>query len=186
MVLAAAKAFSASSVAITDIRPDNLPVAKQLGAKHALDQSQATSASDTVEALKAVFAEGPDIVIDCVGFESTITVSSRFGSLFLTHCSDWCLPFSLWYMQWLDSQDCCGNVFVNCSLCFNIPRILSILNIAYLYVSWLVCIWGTEFGLLLGFHASLGCSPFSIQQHPEAMQKVQHLDSSIIPVRAPL
>ena len=75
MVLAAAKAFSASSVAITDIRPDNLPVAKQLGAKHTLDQSQATSASDTVEALKAVFAEGPDIVIDCVGFESTITVS---------------------------------------------------------------------------------------------------------------
>ena len=75
MVLAAAKAFSASSVAITDIRPDNLPVAKQLGAKHALDQSQATSASDTVEALKAVFADGPDIVIDCVGFESTITVS---------------------------------------------------------------------------------------------------------------
>ena len=75
MVLAAAKAFSASSVAITDIRPDNLPVAKQLGARHALDQSQATSASDTVEALKAVFAEGPDIVIDCVGFESTITVS---------------------------------------------------------------------------------------------------------------
>ncbi|DBA87810.1 TPA: hypothetical protein ACH3X1_004809 [Trebouxia sp. C0004] len=75
MVLAAAKAFSASSVAITDIRPDNLPVAKQLGAKHALDQSKATSARDTVEALKAVFAEGPDIVIDCVGFESTITVS---------------------------------------------------------------------------------------------------------------
>ena len=75
MVLAAAKAFSASSVAITDIRPDNLPVAKQLGAKHALDQSKATSANDTVEALKAVFAEGPDIVIDCVGFESTITVS---------------------------------------------------------------------------------------------------------------
>ncbi|KAA6425839.1 MAG: sorbitol dehydrogenase-2 [Trebouxia sp. A1-2] len=75
MVLAAAKAFSASSVAITDIRPDNLPVAKQLGAKHALDQSKAMSANDTVEALKAVFAEGPDIVIDCVGFESTITVS---------------------------------------------------------------------------------------------------------------
>lgn len=87
MVLAAARAFSASSVAITDIRPDNLPVAKQLGAKHALDQSQATSASDTVEALKAVFADGPDIVIDCVGFESTITVRTTFVSpfLLLTH-----------------------------------------------------------------------------------------------------
>ena len=76
MVLAAAKAFSASKVAITDIRPDNLPVATQLGAQYALDQSGATSSNDTVEALKAVFAEGPDIVIDCVGFESTITVGS--------------------------------------------------------------------------------------------------------------
>ena len=74
MVLAAAKAFSASKVAITDIRPDNLPVARTLGAQYALDQSGASSASETVEALKAVFAEGPDIVIDCVGFESTITV----------------------------------------------------------------------------------------------------------------
>ena len=74
MVLAAAKAFSASSVAITDIRPDNLPVAKELGARHALDTSADPSAAGTVEALKAVFAEGPDIVIDCVGFESTITV----------------------------------------------------------------------------------------------------------------
>ena len=83
MVLAAAKAFSASSVAITDIRPDNLPVAKQLGAKHALDQSQATSASDIVQALKAVFAESPDIVIDSVGFEST----SRYACLLVACCS---------------------------------------------------------------------------------------------------
>ena len=74
MVAAAANAFSASSVAITDIRPDNLPVAKALGCKHTLDTSADPSAAGTVEALKAVFAEGPDIVIDCVGFESTITV----------------------------------------------------------------------------------------------------------------
>ena len=85
MVLAAAKAFSASSVAITDIRPDNLPVAKQLGAKHALHQSNSTSASETVEALKAVFADGPDIVIDCVGFESTITVTIPNPTLFLSN-----------------------------------------------------------------------------------------------------
>ncbi len=88
MVLAAAKAFSASSVAITDIRPDNLPVAKQLGARHALDQSKATSSNDTVEALKAVFADGPDIVIDCVGFESTITVSLHSRNpLWLVKCN---------------------------------------------------------------------------------------------------
>lgn len=76
MVAAAAKAFSASSVAITDIRPDNLPVAAALGCKHTLDTSADPSAAGTVEALKSVFAEGPDIVIDCVGFESTITVST--------------------------------------------------------------------------------------------------------------
>ncbi len=74
MALAAAKAFSASSVAITDIRPGNLPVALQLGATHALDQSQAKSAAETVESLRAVFPEGPDIVIDCVGLSSTLTV----------------------------------------------------------------------------------------------------------------
>jgi len=76
-MLAAAKAFSASSVAITDIRPGNLPVAQILGAKYALDQSKAVSTAENVEAIRAVFPEGPDIVIDCVGFSSTITVSCK-------------------------------------------------------------------------------------------------------------
>ena len=76
MALAAAKAFAASTVAITDIRPGNLPVALTLGADHALDQSKATSANDTIKALREVFPEGPDIVIDCVGFSDTITVST--------------------------------------------------------------------------------------------------------------
>ena len=73
-MLAAAKAFSASSVAITDIRPGNLPVAQILGAKFALDLSKAVSTAENVEAIRAVFPEGPDIVIDCVGFSSTVTV----------------------------------------------------------------------------------------------------------------
>ena len=74
MVLAAAKAFSASSVAITDIRPGNLPLALQLGAAHALDQSRAKSTAETVESFRAVFPKGPDIVIDCEGLSSTLTV----------------------------------------------------------------------------------------------------------------
>ncbi len=77
MAAAAARAFSASAVAITDIRPGNLPVALRLGATHALDQSRAKSTAETVAAIRAVFPEGPDIVIDCVGFSSTITVSHR-------------------------------------------------------------------------------------------------------------
>ena len=76
-MLAAAKAFSASKVAITDIRPGNLPVALTLGAHHALDQSQAQSSAETVQSIMTVFPEGPDIVIDCVGMSSTITVSGK-------------------------------------------------------------------------------------------------------------
>ncbi|DBB14445.1 TPA: hypothetical protein ACH3X3_004739 [Trebouxia sp. C0006] len=75
MVLAAAKAFSASSVAITDIRPGNLPLALQLGAAHALDQSRAKSTAETVESFRAVFPKGPDIVIDCEGLSSTLTTA---------------------------------------------------------------------------------------------------------------
>ena len=81
MVLAAAKAFSASSVAITDVRPDNLPVAEKLGARHTIDLSADPSAHGTVQALKAVFAEGPDVVIDCVGLGSTITVRHTARSM---------------------------------------------------------------------------------------------------------
>ena len=75
-MVATAKAFSASSVAITDIRPDNLPVAQVLGADHALDQSETPNSADTVQALRQLFPEGPDIVIDCVGITSTLTVGT--------------------------------------------------------------------------------------------------------------
>ena len=76
MMVATAKAFSASNVAITDIRPANLPVAQVLGADHALDQSNAPNSGDNVQALRQIFPEGPDIVIDCVGVTSSLTVST--------------------------------------------------------------------------------------------------------------
>ena len=76
MVTAAAKAFAASSIAVADIRPDNLPVAQELGAKHVLDLSANKSPEAAVHAVRDVFgSEGPDIIIDCAGFESTISVS---------------------------------------------------------------------------------------------------------------
>ena len=76
MVTAAAKAFAASSIAVADIRPDNLPVAQQLGAKHVLDLSANKSPEAAVDAVRDVFGSaGPDIIIDCAGFESTISVS---------------------------------------------------------------------------------------------------------------
>ena len=73
-MLAAAKAFSASSVVITDVRPTNLPVALTLGAHYALDLSKTKSSEETVQAIRKIFSEGPDIVIDCVGVSNTITV----------------------------------------------------------------------------------------------------------------
>ena len=85
MMLAAAKAFSASSVAITDIRPANLPVALALGAHYALDQSQAKSSAETVQSIMAVFPEGPDIVIDCVGMSSTISVWQNTNAMHSCH-----------------------------------------------------------------------------------------------------
>ncbi|DBA76538.1 hypothetical protein WJX79_005482 [Trebouxia sp. C0005] len=72
-MLAAAKAFSVSSVAIPNIRPGNLPVAHTLGEKYALDKSKAVSTAENVEAIRAVFPKGPDIAVDCAGFSSTIT-----------------------------------------------------------------------------------------------------------------
>ena len=81
---AAAKAFAASSIAVADIRPDNLPVAQELGAKHVLDLSANKSPEAAVDAVRDVFgAAGPDIIIDCAGFESTISVSCR-GALVLS------------------------------------------------------------------------------------------------------
>ena len=80
---AAAKAFAASSIAVADIRPDNLPVAQQLGAKHVLDLSANKSPEAAIDAVRDVFGSaGPDIIIDCAGFESTISVSSG-GALLL-------------------------------------------------------------------------------------------------------
>ena len=80
---AAAKAFAASSIAVADIRPDNLLVAQQLGAQHVLDLSANKSPEAAIDAVRDVFGSaGPDIIIDCAGFESTISVSSG-GALVL-------------------------------------------------------------------------------------------------------
>ncbi|KAA6426890.1 MAG: hypothetical protein FRX49_03214 [Trebouxia sp. A1-2] len=72
VMLAAAKAFSVSSVAIPNIRPGNLPVAHTLGEKYALDKSKAVSTAENVEAIRAVFPKGPDIAVDCAGFSTSM------------------------------------------------------------------------------------------------------------------
>ena len=74
--LASAKAFGATKIAITDVREDNLPLAKRLGARHTLLTPQTMTNEEASVLLKDLFPpEGPDCVIDCAGYASTLNVS---------------------------------------------------------------------------------------------------------------
>ena len=71
----AAKAFGADSVAITDLKNDNLVLAEQLGADICLNPKASATPAEVGEWLKASLPPyGPDVVIDCAGFESTLQV----------------------------------------------------------------------------------------------------------------
>ena len=71
-----AKAFGAASIAVTDMLDANLQLASQMGATATLQVDPATPPDQAAASLKAAFrgGEGPDIVIDCAGFESTMQV----------------------------------------------------------------------------------------------------------------
>lgn len=73
--LIAAKAYGASKVAITDVREDNLPVAEKLGVDYTLLTPRNMTPLQIAEALhKALPPYGPEVVIDCAGFDSTLQV----------------------------------------------------------------------------------------------------------------
>ena len=81
--LVAAQAFGAGRIAITDVRQDNLPLAKKLGAQHTLLTPVSMTNEDASHLLKSLFPpEGPDIVIDCAGYESTVQVGGLEFSLY--------------------------------------------------------------------------------------------------------
>ncbi|KAK9814629.1 hypothetical protein WJX72_009022 [[Myrmecia] bisecta] len=68
-----AKAFGADAIAITDVKQDNLELANRLGATMALCHSATATPQDVASSIKAALPpHGPEIVIDCVGFESTM------------------------------------------------------------------------------------------------------------------
>lgn len=72
----AAKAFGATKIAITDVRDDNLALARSYGAKHALLTPPSMSNEEAATLLKGLFpTEGPDCVIDCAGYSSTLNVN---------------------------------------------------------------------------------------------------------------
>ena len=75
MTILAAKAFGAASVTVTDMVDTNLALAAQMGATTTLRVDPTAPPEETAADLKAQLGgEGPDIVIDCAGFESTMQV----------------------------------------------------------------------------------------------------------------
>lgn len=78
VTLMAAKAFGADSVAITDLKNDNLALAEQMGADICLNPKASATPAEVGEWIKASLPPyGPDVVIDCAGFESTLQTGVR-------------------------------------------------------------------------------------------------------------
>ncbi|KAK9845478.1 hypothetical protein WJX81_007500 [Elliptochloris bilobata] len=76
VALMCAKAFGADTVAITDIKADNLALARQLGADTALHLDPAAEPAQVAESVRNALPGGPDIIIDCAGFESTLQTAA--------------------------------------------------------------------------------------------------------------
>ena len=73
----AAKAFGAAQVTVTDMVDANLSLATQMGATSSLLVDPTAPPDEAAANLRAQFdGQGPDIVIDCAGFESTMQVCS--------------------------------------------------------------------------------------------------------------
>ena len=78
MPLAAALSFGATSVTITDLNPDNIKLAQKMGATNTHCHPRTATPPEIAEYLKKLLSPiGPEIVIDCVGFESTVQTAIR-------------------------------------------------------------------------------------------------------------
>ena len=77
VTLMAVKAFGADAVAIADIKRDNLDLAMKLGADVALNPDRDAAPQEVATWMRAALPpHGPDMVIDCAGFEPTLQVYS--------------------------------------------------------------------------------------------------------------
>ena len=87
LTLIAAKAFGATRLLITDINPTNLARAEQMSAKTYCHSSTASPAVIAKELQYMMAPNGPEVVIDCVGFDSTAQTAaltcSRGGTVVL-------------------------------------------------------------------------------------------------------
>ena len=88
--LVAAQAFGATKIVITDVREDNLPLAERLGAKFPLLTPPSMKIEEAADLItKLLPPDGPDCVIDCAGYQSTILVRKlpRCQTLLLNVCT---------------------------------------------------------------------------------------------------
>ena len=73
MTLTAAKAFGATKIVVTDVNSHNLALAEKMGATKTYLPSKTASPQEVADKLKEMLVPvGPQIVFDCVGFESTV------------------------------------------------------------------------------------------------------------------
>jgi L-iditol 2-dehydrogenase len=76
MSLQAAKAYGAAKIAITDVNPDKLKLAKQLGADYTYQiDSKNFDPVELAEEIKKDMGKAPDITFECVGFASTVSLA---------------------------------------------------------------------------------------------------------------
>lgn len=93
VTLMAVKAFGADAVAIADIKRDNLDLAMKLGADVALNPDRDAAPQEVATWMRAALPpHGPDMVIDCAGFEPTLQVSllSQLSCARVAFSSPWC------------------------------------------------------------------------------------------------
>ena len=73
--LACAMAHGAARVVITDVREDNLPTAERLGAWKVLHTPHTSDPLASAKLIRDLLPPyGPDVVIDCVGQQTTVQV----------------------------------------------------------------------------------------------------------------
>ena len=93
----AAKAFGADRVAVAELNKDNLAAAQRAGADACVRTAPGEAPSAVAARMKqALPPHGPDVVIDCVGFESTTQVGQHYTctalwQLFLDACMCTCI-----------------------------------------------------------------------------------------------
>lgn len=75
VTLLVAKAMGATKVVITDIMPNKLDVAKQLGADGTLLMTKDSTEADTVKRIHEIFQDEPDKTIDACGAQSSIRLA---------------------------------------------------------------------------------------------------------------